>query len=155
MKIDLRDIPEAGLNIEGRLDPTAYDLPKEADILSWDDLVYNLFIQPMSEGEFLIRGKLKASLKVSCSRCLDPINQKLPEIAIDQLFDADPASESIDLTPIVREDIVLNLPMVFRCELDAQSKCPYSGKVYQETGDSFADIRRAETWGALDQFKEK
>ncbi len=152
MNIILRDISEYGTHLEGELDPAPYELPV-CDVLSWGPILYSLEVQKF-ETECLVRGLLRTRAKVSCGRCLEPL---VIPVEVTSFEHAIPLAgeESIDLTPLVREDIVLGLPMVARCTLDTDGKCPHTGKIYVEKDDSFADLRREEVWGALDQFNEK
>jgi uncharacterized protein len=86
----------------------------------------------------LIRGKLQAQTPVECVRCLKPFEQTF-EVEISELFVLDMASSTdpnpyvineggiIDLTPIIREEGILAVPMQVLCAPDCKGLCAECG----------------------------
>ena len=151
MKIDPRTIPEEGLQLTGSLPLADYDVPA-IGIRGWDKIDYQLTFNRM-ESEVTVLGSLSAKFESSCARCLDFIPWSLEVKDFGHLC---PITDGdlLDLTPLIREDIILALPLAARCELDGAGRCPRSGRVYAPPSqDDFAEKRRATVWRDLDQLK--
>jgi uncharacterized metal-binding protein YceD (DUF177 family) len=59
------------------------------------------------------------------------------------------------LTPFIREDILLGLPLTAACQLDEKFRCPQSGKKFAPKEKAEKPIHGKDTWKALDQLKTK
>lgn len=80
--------------------------------------------------------KLKTELVLTCSRCLEKFKHEL-SIDICEKFSANPASkndevifidsDTVDITEIIENDIVLALPMKRLCKEDCKGLCPHCG----------------------------
>ena len=151
MKINLRTLPEQGQFFEGELDPAPYELPLEEG-QSWAPIRYALQVQLIWE-ECLVMGKITAGLKAPCGRCLEPLTHQIKIPDFQHSFPAE-GLEAIDLTLQIREDIVLGLPLVVRCVLGTDGKCPITGKTHAVAVEN-SPMLRGDIWGALDKLKEK
>ncbi|NDH86071.1 hypothetical protein EBY67_03325 [bacterium] len=150
MKIDPRTIPEEGLQLTGSLPLADYDVPTTG-IRGWDKIDYQLTLNRM-ESEVTVLGSLSAKFESSCARCLDFIPWTLEVKDFGHLCPIT-GEDLLDLTPLIREDIILALPLAARCELDGAGKCPRSGKVFTFSDqDDFAEKRRATVWRDLDRL---
>lgn len=90
----------------------------------------------------LVQGELTAEVSVECVRCLEPFNLHF-SITFSDLF-AYPASEQttasyvvddggfLDLTPIVREESLLAIPMRALCRSDCKGLCTECGENLNE-----------------------
>jgi len=152
MKIDPRQIPESGLTLQGSLPVADYAIPAE-NITGWNTLDYSLQVN-RNGSEITVTGTLGASFQIQCARCLDPIPWKLKINDFCQILSV-PEEAVADLTPLIREDIILALPLAPRCELDSGGRCPRSGRVFAPGKDDFAEKRRATVWRDLDQLKRE
>jgi len=152
MKIDPRQIPESGLTLQGSLPVADYAIPAE-NITGWNTLDYSLQVN-RNGSEITVTGTLGASFQIQCARCLDPIPWKLEIKDFCQILSG-PEEAVADLTPLIREDIILALPLAPRCELDSGGRCPRSGRVFAPGKDDFAEKRRATVWRDLDQLKRE
>ncbi len=152
MKIDPRKIPESGLTLQGSLPVADYAIPAE-NITGWSTLDYSLQVN-RNGSEITVTGTLEASFQIQCARCLDPIPWKLEIKDFCQILSV-PEEAVADLTPLIREDIILALPLAPRCELDSAGRCPRSGRVFAPGKDDLAEKRRATVWRDLDQLKRE
>ena len=152
MKIDPRAIPESGLDLQGSLPVAEYGIPAEG-ITSWNTIEYSLHVARIGS-ELTVTGTLGASFQIQCARCLDPIPWKLEIKDFCQILSV-PDEAVADLTPLIREDIILALPLAPRCELDSAGRCPRSGRVFAPGKDDFAEKRRASVWRDLDRLKRE
>lgn len=152
MKIQVAELIESvPLELSGQVTDTAktLDLPYPG---SWAPVTYDL-VALRTGDECLVRGTIDTELSRDCERCLEALPMAV-EIDFVHSYDCREIV-AIDLTHDTREDILLGLPMAFRCQLDENECCPHSGKSYREGPDSFAKLRKQETWQALDKLEEK
>ncbi|MEM1158503.1 MAG: DUF177 domain-containing protein [Verrucomicrobiota bacterium] len=139
------------LEMKGRISDIAalLDLPYPEN---WSSLDYHLTAL-RSGKECLVRGKADTILTRPCERCLEDLPKPI-EVDFAHSYECKEIV-AIDLTPDMRDDILLGLPIVFRCKLDENEHCLESGKNYREGLESLDDVWKAGTWQALDQLEEK
>ncbi len=126
IKVNLRHLEAHEVRLEGELPVEELDIdPHDRVIQLKTPLSYQIEVQQL-EGSLLARGKLHIDLQCSCVRCLrefrypvdlDPWTLLVPlegEEAVPVTNDC------VDLTPLVREDIVLALPQHPLCEKDCE-----------------------------------
>ena len=89
-------------------------------------------------------GALRATTPSECVRCLSPFDQALT-ITFDDLFVYPPSRASedllaipetglLDLTPLTREYLMLDMPLQPLCRPDCRGLCPECGVNRNETG---------------------
>ena len=88
------------------------------------------------------QGRLTATVDNTCVRCLEPFDQvvsaRLAELCHYPPENAPPDSLTvsddahIDLTPVVREDFFLSIPMHALCRPDCKGLCPQCGANWNE-----------------------
>ena len=105
------------------------------------------------EENFLVTGWATTSLSLLCGRCAGwlpwPIRAR-----VEHLFEA-PHPNCIDLTPLIREDILLELPLNAVCRLGADGRCPVTGELYQPPPETSGTLAGGEVWEALSKIKLK
>jgi uncharacterized metal-binding protein YceD (DUF177 family) len=159
MKIDLAQLPDEGKHFVGEFPPDIFDL-KETDILNVSPLKYSLFAQRF-DTELLLTGELEATFELTCMRSLHPFHQTIfmPSAAISiQLGD----EGLIDPAPAIREEILLELPTIPRCEDgDEPGNCqidPQYLAVDKPTEDGVNTApatEKPDPWAALDALDPK
>jgi len=120
-----------------------------------------------------IEGEVTARLSVQCDRCAEPfdlpvagnfglvvrrlaLEEPAPEDAGDDEESGDEdmcfvenSVKSIDITPYVRDAIILNVPMKILCSEDCKGLCPVCGNNMNE-GACSCDVTRSDPrWGLL------
>lgn len=102
---------------------------------------------------FIVLGWATTSLLLVCGRCAEwlpwPVHAR-----VEHVFEA-PHPNSIDLTPLIREDILLELPLNAACRLGADGRCPVTGELYQPRPESSGLGIGEEVWEALSKIKPK
>lgn len=155
MKIDVRDIPEEGLDLQGETSRDIFEL--EDDLVKpASPLRYDLHVSLVS-GSVLVQGRVATDFLASCVRCLEPVPVRVE--LNDCVFHLPiPSEGTIDLTESVREDILLALPVYPHCEDGTPPKqCPLRG--HFEEPDGLGEETREETpgkrnlWSSLEGFK--
>lgn len=146
MKIHLRQIPASGLHLEGEEDCPIPQLdPQEARCAG--PLRYALDVG-ISEGALWANGTIVQPVELHCVRCLEPF---VFEISVKDFAVHTPLAgpEEVDLTPFMREDILLDLPPYPHCDREGGRVCP-AAKTLEKPA---APEARPPDWSPLDQLK--
>ncbi len=150
MKVHLRQIPNDGLHLEGEEECPIPELSKD-EIVCVGPLRYSLDVG-ISEGSLWANGSLALPVEVRCVVCLDPFIHtiEVPEFA---MLTEIAGPEVIDLTPFIREDILLNLPAYPRCDRTGERICPapHTQRERSDTAEANAAARKPD-WSALDKL---
>jgi uncharacterized metal-binding protein YceD (DUF177 family) len=149
MKVHLKQIPADGLHLEGDEDCPIPELEPEG-IRCLGPLFYNIDIG-FSGGALWANGSLRQGVALSCVCCLEKFAYeiKVPAFALRTELSG---PETVDLTPFMREDLLLNLPAHPRCDRDGGRICNAaagSGETRPRTEERRPD------WSALDKLKLK
>ena len=117
------------------------------------------------EGAMTITGTVTAPWVGDCRRCLDPVEGTL-EVPVREVFEAHPTDgetylleeDEVDLEPVVRDAVLLHLPLAPLCRPDCPGPAPEAfPAVVPGDGDDEvdADGERAPDprWAGLDQLK--
>lgn len=118
----------------------------------------DLRLEAVVEG-VLVTGTVDVTVTGECARCLEPIEDDL-EIDVQELFlypgtdvDDEEASriegELIDLEPVVRDGVVLDLPFTPLCRPDCAGLCPDCGQNLNTDPDHHHGDRIDPRWGDL------
>lgn len=161
LTINLRHLEEHELALEGDLPVEDLDLGLQDDMIRvTEPLHYNLEVQQM-EHSLLLQGELELTLHCQCVRCLKEFDYNLVLSPWSQLLPLEGEekvpviNDSVDLTPIVREDILLEFPQHPLCEADCGG-LPKNvlGKAKNTTAQK-TDEESSSTWAELDKLKFK
>jgi uncharacterized protein len=138
MKIQVSRIPEEGLDIEGEEAFVDEDAgPVTAKV--------SLRVEKVGE-DVLMRGEATAGLRLVCSRCLKEFERDLTvpldlafspekemgeerehELAEEEMSIGFYSEDEIDLAEVVREQMLLNIPMKSLCDEACKGLCPHCG----------------------------
>jgi uncharacterized protein len=149
VKIHLRQIPAEGVHLEGEEECPIPQLdPEEARCAG--PLHYALDVG-ISEGALWVNGALTQPVKLRCVRCLEsfPFDIEVKEFAVHTELTG---PELVDLTPFMREDILLNLPAYPHCDREGGRVCPVPVAMVKADGKEVLEARPPE-WSALDKLK--
>lgn len=113
--------------------PQELDLPASKDI--WRPLIFD-FVCTNAGDLYVLEGKLMSRTSHQCSRCLAPVEIPL-EVDVLEQFSRHPDKEGedihhffgdeIDITEVLRENVILSLPVKPLCSPDCRGLCPYCG----------------------------
>lgn len=147
MKVHLKQIPAAGLHLEGEEECPISELDAEG-IRSAGRLHYNIDIG-VSSGALWANGSISQPVELRCVSCLEKFVHEI-EVPAFAVHTELRGPETLDLTPFIREDLLLNLPAHPHCDRDGGRICKSK---YIET--SKQDAKRESDWSALDKLKLK
>jgi uncharacterized metal-binding protein YceD (DUF177 family) len=150
MKIHLQQIPEGGVHLEGQETADILEL-NDPTIRALQNVTYSLSVQ-VEKNNVLVTGQLSLELELECVSCLRLFHY--PLVVPDFVYETTVGGrETIDLTPAIREDILLVLPSHPRCDWDGHSECP---GLRIEKGTSIDSVPEASNaWDALDELNLK
>ena len=149
MKVHLRQIPNEGLHLEGEEDCPIPELAKD-DVVCAGPLRYLLDVG-ISDGAFWANGSLAQPVEVRCVACLEPFVHTI-EVPAFAMWTEIGGPEVVDLTPFVREDILLNLPAYPRCDTTGERVCPAPHlQLAREEGETDPAARKPD-WSVLDKL---
>jgi len=155
--INLRHLEKHDLTLNGELPVADLDLDTRDEMVqAIKPLRYQLEVQQL-EDALLVRGKLVLPLACECVRCLKPFEYRLEltdwacHIPLEGEEMAEVVSDCVDLTPFLREDILLELPQHPLCKPDCGGlKKPNIGKTKKNGPGA---TKNSPTWSALDKLK--
>jgi len=150
MKVHRNQISIEGLHLEGTESSQMLDL-REPGIQPAGEVRYSLDVG-VSDGGLFATGSVGVDLDLECVVCLERFRYALevPDFACQTELTG---AESVDLTGMVREDILLALPPHPHCDWNGEKVCQGASlRAKTETApEPLSETRDA--WGALDQLK--
>ena len=157
MKIHQRQISDDGLHIEGEESAVVLDLPKNEGLRALGPMRYSLEVGMSNDGIWAT-GELGIDVELTCVRCLEafPYPVEVDEVAVEM---ERPATETVDLTPVLRDDILLALPAYPHCDWSGERVCPaqiQSAEKVVPLGESNGDgdAKTPSAWSTLDQLNK-
>jgi uncharacterized protein len=134
LRVSVADLRRPGATRDVEVVATGVGLPAEAVEVPADQPVrVRLHLERLSEG-VVARGEISSAWRGLCSRCLQPVGNDVI-VHADELFETEPidgetyrlASDVIDLEPLVRDALALELPHAPLCDPDCRGLCPMCG----------------------------
>jgi len=159
LKVNLRHLDKGDVQLDGELPAAELDLGSQDMCRAEKPLRYKIEVQEM-EKELLVQGKLSLPLQCECVRCLKSFEYllELPNWTVLLPLEGEEKTpvdnDSVDLTPYVREDILLEFPQHPLCETECRGLPVKQGKAKKatKTGDS---NQEPSAWSELDKLKLK
>jgi uncharacterized protein len=147
MKVHLKQIPAQGLHLEGEEDCPIQELESEG-IRCVGRLRYDLDLG-VAGGALWANGSLSQPVELRCVSCLEKfvLELRVPTFAVHMDLHG---PETVDLTPSVREEILLNLPAHPHCDRDGDRVCKP-----KHLNTTEQQMKQKSDWSALDQLKLK
>lgn len=145
MKIHLKQVPAQGLHLDGDEDCPIHDLETEG-VRCAGPMHYNIDVG-VAGGALWARGSLSQPVELRCVSCLEDFvyDIQVPAFTVHTEL---PGPEALDLTPFMREDLLLNLPAHPRCDRDGNRVCKVT-----EPQTIEQDAKQKLDWSALDKLK--
>lgn len=167
MKIQLSEIPEEGLDIEGEEDVEA----ETGGVAG--RAAFRLRVDKAGT-EVRLRGTIEARLSLDCSRCLEHFERELSlpvdlvflpaedvgrvegrELARDELNTGFYRGDEIDLAELTGEQVLLGIPMKPLCSESCKGICPVCGTNLNERACGCARQTGDERMQALKKYFER
>jgi uncharacterized protein len=124
--VNLRHLEARDLHLEGELPVEELDLNTRDELIQAEEpLQYDFEVQQI-EHSLLAQGRLEITLNCQCARCLKPFKHtiKLDHWAVHLPLEGEESvpvsNDCVDLTPYVREDILLEFPQHPLCDAECR-----------------------------------
>jgi uncharacterized protein len=159
LKVNLRHLEEHGLHLKGELSAAELDLdPRDEVIQVKRPLKYDVEVERL-EGGLLLQGKLHLTLDCQCVRCLKPFKSELnlPAWTLHLPLQGEEAAavvnDVVDLTPYVREDILLEFPQHPLCDPECRGLPKSTIGKAKKAGSANANETSSSAWTELNKLK--
>jgi len=171
MEILLDDIPEEGKEI--KLTVSIEDLNSSGEEIRLKEPVTLKAFVKRSGDKVLIKGALQTLLQIECSRCLEEFlchidesftvtflpSRERPkesdlELESDDLDISFYNERTIDLSALVREQLLLAIPMNPVCTLSCRGLCPECGKNLNEGRCYCSQSKGDSRWSKSRRFED-
>ena len=120
--VNLRHLDTKNLFLKGELTVKELDLENIDDVIHpKEPLQYDLEVQKVEKG-ILVQGSLRLTVQCDCVRCLEPFAYRLEDahwtchLSLEGEDRAVVSNDCVDLTPYIREDILLEFPQHPLCK---------------------------------------
>ncbi len=123
MKIQVKSVPEQGMTEHAMYDPEKLDMQRED--VRVEPFEVDAFIT-LADSELIVRADIRSPIKLVCGRCLEEFPREIKTSALYS-YHVSPA-DVVDITEDVRQEIILNYPMVPLCRPDCKGLCLQCGQ---------------------------
>jgi uncharacterized protein len=180
MFLDIKDLEVRPLDFEEKLQPGAIDFGSEVrqrtplKSSGRAELVEEHHGKHQIIKDIRLRGHLSAALELQCARCLETVEQKVArdfellyrplgaDAGRDELSVTDAEAEigyyqgeGILLEDVLREQVLLALPLKVTCRQDCKGLCPHCGKnLNQEQCGCSAPVEDPR-WAGLKDIRDR
>ena len=153
LKINLRHLTDHGLHLKGELLVAELDLGVADELIRAEKpLRYDLSVELLHDA-VLATGSLALSLDCECGRCLKKFKTELKlagwaaHLPLEGDDKVSVENDCVDLTPFVREDILLNFPQHPLCKTDCaglkkKNSAPKAEASEKPTLDVWAELNK-------------
>jgi len=117
---------EESFKVSGSEPCSIFNVRDENGISFQDDVVYNLNFQKTGK-DLVITGSSSTLVTFECSRCIKPFKKKIELNNLVYTFSLEDVGDKLDLTPFVREEFFLVLPIMPVCSEKCRGLCPACG----------------------------
>ncbi len=157
--VNLRHLDAHNLRLQGELPVQALDIDTRDEMIQMDQpLQHDLEVQKLSDS-LLVQGRLRLVLECKCVRCLKPFQYPLEikdwtcHLPLQGEERVVVTNDCVDLTPYVREDILLAFPQHPLCKPDCGGLPKTSVGRGKQTGKNGESEPVPSAWAALDKLK--
>jgi len=160
LKVNLRHLEAREQHLQDELPVKDLDLDVHDEVIQINQpLYYDLRVEKLDEG-ILAQGVLRLTLDCECVRCLKPCQYEihLPEWACHLALTGEEAApivnDCVDLTPYVREDILLEFPQHPLCNAECRGlPKPLGSKRKRTNGAADSNSKGSVAWSELNKLK--
>ena len=170
MKIELNRTSE-DLSESLALEDSPEALELEADGVTFDGPIRVELVVSKNQDQLICQGQVTASAKLECSRCLTGYDYTITsELSFvvdlaegseaarseeEGYFVVDPSAASFEIDDLVREAIILSLPLKPLCSDDCRGLCPVCGIDLNSSQCSCVKEETDPRWDQLKRLSKK
>ena len=159
LMVNLRHLEAHSIHLEGELSVAELDIDTKDQVIEVaQPLQYNLEVEKIEDG-LLLQGDLHLVLACKCVRCLKPFKYRLDleegayHVPLKGEDAAPVINDCVDLTPFVREDILLAFPQHPLCDRECRGlPKPEAAKARKSRGTGQTEASSS-AWAELNKLK--
>jgi uncharacterized metal-binding protein YceD (DUF177 family) len=159
--VNLRHLEKDSVRLEGQLQPDELEVEDLDELIHVNQpLNYDLDVQKLDQS-LLVQGRLVLTLDCECARCLKPFEQRLElahwacHVPLEGEEKASVTNDCVDLTPYVREDILLEFPQHPLCKPECGGLPRSAPGRKKGTGGTGQTKENSSAWAELNKLKLK
>jgi uncharacterized protein len=126
-------------------DPTAHP----------DGPIRYAFTAEVVSDRLIVKGTIELPLRLTCGRCAEIFSTTLRDSSFLHAYEISEGVETVDVTPDIREDVLLDLPPFPVCSADCKGLCPRCGTNLNKGSCACRSTEVNDRWSALDGFTKK
>ncbi len=150
LTVDVSRLAKTGERLAGLLERSVLDLGATDGLITpAGELRYDLRVERIGD-ELLVRGVAAIEAACVCSRCAEPFRTQVQEPAFVASYPLEETTEFVDLTPDLREAIILLLPGYPVCREACRGLCPQCGTNLNHASCRCKSSDEDSRWAALD-----
>lgn len=123
-------------------------------------VVLDLLMESVPDG-VVVTGEVRATWAGPCHRCMEPVSGEVA-VTVREVFEPSPTEgesyhlgpEQLDLEPMLRDAVALELPLAPPCPHGDADPCPLSGYSLSAWAGA-EEPSRDPRWSALEEFGEE
>ncbi|MCK9185925.1 DUF177 domain-containing protein [Candidatus Gracilibacteria bacterium] len=122
----------------------SFDVPLDLEFVEKKgNVTGKIEIMRIDEGLNVVAKDVELNLKTNCAKCLKAFSQKIKITSAERQFELNPPEKAedendvylinkknltIDVTEMLRQEIILHFPVISVCSSGCKGLCPYCGK---------------------------
>jgi uncharacterized metal-binding protein YceD (DUF177 family) len=151
LQIDVRNIDVEEKDFDGEIPAQVFEMDNDPLARPESGLRYHVHIQ-LAGKELVATGQLDADFRLRCSKCGDFFSTCIRSPSFLQAYDLSEGVEILDLTPDLREDLLLEVPAYPACADATSGTCPNLDRLREVEKRLGTAPRSDNRWGALDNL---
>ena len=159
LQVNLRRLENGAVRLHGQLPASELDLDGIDEMIrARQPLAYDLEVQKLENG-ILAQGRLELTLDCECVRCLKSFEHRLElrdwacHLVLEGEDRVEVANDCVDLTPQVREDMLLEFPQHPLCKPDCGGLPQSKVRKKKNTGGAGQTKEIVSAWSELNKLK--
>ena len=155
MNIDVARLRPEGERFFGEEPASIMELEKDPTVRIESPVRYDVRAQLLSRRKILVEGAIAVDVAYICARCAEPFRETVSEPSFQGYFETAGETESVDLTPHIREAILLRFLSNPLCRPTCRGLCPQCGANLNNGRCGCAPTSPDKRWNVLDDLDLK
>jgi len=157
--INLRHLEKDNFELEGELPASELDIEGVDELVKITEPVHYQLEAQKIEDAILVMGDISVDLDCECARCLKPFKYPLEltdwacHISLEGEEKVEVTNDSVDLTPFLREDILLGFPQHPLCKPECTGLPKKAVGKTKKTGGKSPTKEVSSAWAELNKLK--
>ena len=153
MIIELGKVSEDGSQYVGEDAESILGLEEQKRVRVTSPVRYDLFVEKLGT-ELIVRGTIEVDMDIECGRCTDFFSTTVSDSSFLRAYEISEKTETVDVTPDIREDILLDMPAYPLCSQECKGLCAQCGtNLNREQCACKQAVKEENRWAELNRLK--